>query len=82
MYEARTDRLAILELPRQRPALAPLEDLIIGVLFFCAPYTYVDRLEKLWADRVVSLDGWQKLLTSLLIEWSDSNLLVSCVSHS
>jgi len=77
MYEARTDRLASLELPRPRQALAPLEDLITGVLFFCAPYTYVDRLEKVWADRVVSLEGWQKLLTSLLIEWSDSNLLAT-----
>jgi hypothetical protein len=77
MYEARTDRLAsIYHSPRQ-DRFARLGPFVSGVFFFCAPFTYVDRLEKLWANKIVSLDGWQKLLASLLLEWSDSNLLVS-----
>lgn len=77
MNEARTDRLSFLEKDHPRHALSVIEDLITGVFFLCAPYTYVDRLENVWADRTVSLAGWQKLVASLLVEWSDSNLLVS-----
>jgi hypothetical protein len=79
MYEACTDRLASFKVSRPQNNLEPLENLITGVLFLCAPFTYVARLEAPWADGVVSLDGWQKLLTSLLVEWSDSNLLVSTI---
>lgn len=77
--EARTDRLASLDKEKVRRRRAPpsIEDLIMGLLFFCVPYTYLERLESVWAERSVSLDGWQKFVTSLLVEWSDSNLLVS-----
>lgn len=77
MHEARTDRLASLDQKQARHTLAGIEDLVTIGLFLCAPYTYVERLEKLWAERTVSLDGWQKMIASLLAEWSDSNLLVS-----
>ena len=77
MYCARTDRLASFSEPRMEQKLTLLGDIISGALFFAAHHTYVDRLEKVWADRIISLDDWQKLLTSLLVEWSDSNLLVS-----
>jgi hypothetical protein len=77
MHEARTDRLASIYNPRVQPRFGTFGTFLSGVFFFCAPFTYVDRLEKLWADKIVSLDGWQKLLSSLLVEWSDSNLLVS-----
>jgi hypothetical protein len=77
MYGARTDRLAFFSEPRVEGKLTLLVDIISGALFFSAHHTYVDRLEKVWADRIISLDDWQKLLNSLLLEWSDSNLLVS-----
>lgn len=80
MHEARTDRLASLDQEPPRHALYSLEDFAMKILFFHAPYMYFDRLERLWADGAVSLNGWQKLITSLLVEWSDSNLLVSCSS--
>ena len=79
LYEARTDRHGSLDLVSDHPG-----GLVPGILSFCTPYaynTYVERLEKVWVDRIVSVEGWQKLLTFLLQEWSDSNLLVSCVMH-
>ena len=77
MREARTDRLASFHEPRVERKLDMLGHIVSGMLFFCAPNTYVDRLEKVWADNIVSIYDWQSLLTSLLSEWSDSNLLVS-----
>ena len=76
MYEARTDRLASLEEKRHLKEYG-FEDILTTLLLFCAPYTYLARLENAWADRVISLDDWQKLLATLLLEWSDANLLVS-----
>jgi len=77
MNEARTDRLASVHKQPVQSRFGTFGTFLSGVFFFCAPFTYVDRLEKLWADKIVSLDGWQKLLSSLLVEWSDSNLLAT-----
>ncbi|TFK32373.1 hypothetical protein BDQ12DRAFT_692582 [Crucibulum laeve] len=54
-------------------------DLFIGVLFFYAPLTYIQRLNSVWAGGIVSYVGWQGLLDSLLAEWSDSNLLATVI---
>lgn len=76
MYEARTDRLASLNDTRKKKEYG-FGDLVAAIVCFCAPYTYLERLENAWADRVISLHDWQKLLDTLLKEWSDANLLVS-----
>lgn len=77
MKEACTDRLASLEKDRARNAPSSIESFMTAFFLFYAPYTYLDRLEKVWAERSVPAEGWQKLVASLLAEWSDSNLLVS-----
>jgi len=78
MYQARTDRLISFSGSRtQQWNPSVLGQFMAAALFFCAHDTYVDRLEKVWADGIVSLYGWQNLLSSLLSEWSDSNLLAT-----
>jgi hypothetical protein len=72
MHDALTDRLATV----MRSQIG-LFDIVAGGLSFWAHHTYVDRLENVWAGGVVSVGGWGSLVTSLVIEWSDSNLLVS-----
>jgi hypothetical protein len=72
MHDALTDRLAAVS----RSQIGMI-DIVAGSLSFWAHHTYVDRLENVWAGGVVSVGGWRSLITSLIIEWSDSNLLVS-----
>jgi hypothetical protein len=72
MHDALTDRLAAVS----RSQIGMI-DIVAGSLSFWAHHTYVDRLENVWAGGVVSVGGWGSLITSLIIEWSDSNLLVS-----
>jgi len=71
MYDALTDRLAAVGRSR-----IGLFDILAGSFSFWAHHTYVDRLENVWAGGVVSVGGWRSLVTSLVVEWSDSNLLV------
>jgi hypothetical protein len=76
MYEARTDRLASLDKARESRVYG-IKDILTTLLFFCAPYTYLARLENAWSDRVVSLEEWQQFWTTVSLDWSDTNLLVS-----
>jgi len=72
MQDARTDRLVTVQ-----RAPTSLVSLVLGVFTFYAHLTYIQRLENVWADGIVSFTGWQTLLRSLLAEWSDSNLLAT-----
>jgi hypothetical protein len=76
MREAVNDRLNVL---KEHPKRLTPWDFVFAFLCFFSPYTYAQRLESVWAHHVVSLEGWNALLNSLLIEWSDSNLLVSAL---
>jgi len=74
MHDALTDRLAAV-----RRSRIGLIDIVAGSLSFWAHHTYVDRLENVWAGGVVSVGGWRSLITSLIIEWTDSNLLATVI---
>jgi hypothetical protein len=60
-----------------------LLDLLLLSLFFNSHGTYRDRLESTRPKGHVYLPDFRDLMSSLLVEWSDSNLLatvfVSCV---
>lgn len=79
MLDACTDRLEYVQ--SSKDVLPGVFGLVAGVLSFWAHPTYVARLDIVWAGGMVSLSGWQELLNSLLIEWSESNLLVSLASR-
>jgi len=74
MHDAVTDRLAT-----ARRSQIGLIDILAGGLSFWAHHAYVSRLENVWAGGVVSVGGWGSLVTSLVIEWSDSNLLATVI---
>lgn len=65
---------------------ARLLDLVLASLFFNSHGTYRDRLESTRPKGHVYLPDFRELMSSLLVEWSDSNLLatvfVSYVSSS
>lgn len=77
MHDARNDRLAYLRIPDLK-----ILDILSGTFTFGAHFTYVKRLETIWADGNVSNLAWQVLLNSLLTEWADSNLLVRAVCNT
>ncbi|TFK37859.1 hypothetical protein BDQ12DRAFT_684758 [Crucibulum laeve] len=57
-------------------------DYLVGIFSFFAPSTYMQRLHHVRAGGVTSFTRWQALVTSLLAEWSDSNLLATVVLSS
>jgi hypothetical protein len=77
MPGARIDRLDSFRKGKVNRKINMITDLASGVFLFYAPYSYLERVEKVWADQIISLDGWQTLIASLLSEWTDTNLLVS-----
>ena len=74
MHDAVTNRLLVATARRSQIGLI---DTLAGGPSLWAHHAYVNRLENVWAGEVVSVGGWGLLVASLVIEWSDSNLLVS-----
>jgi hypothetical protein len=56
---------------------AHLLDLVLASLFFNSHGTYQDRLESTRPKGHVYLPDFRELMSSLLVEWSDSNLLAT-----
>ena len=54
-----------------------LLDFVLASLFFNSHGTYRDRLESTRPKGHVYLPDFRELMSSLLVEWSDSNLLAT-----
>ncbi|CAA7270473.1 unnamed protein product [Cyclocybe aegerita] len=72
MIDALTDRLMNVHYTSRT-----LIDYMVGCLSLFTHLAYVQRLENVWAAGIVSCSGWRSLVSALLIEWSDTNLLAT-----
>lgn len=71
LINARTDRFNSIN-----PPVPTVFASVLGIFTFFGHITYAERFKNAWADEIASTKGWKALLSSLLIDWSDSNLLV------
>ena len=72
--EARLYRDIAVDAPTWRERLL---DVLLFSLFFNSHGTYRDRLESTRPKGHVYLPDFRELMSSLLVEWSDSNLLAT-----
>lgn len=61
----------------ETPAEMRKWDVLFGILLFGAHTAYRRRLRRTYIKEVVYLPEFRRLMESLLLEWADTNLLVS-----
>ena len=55
---------------------------IFFLLLLNAPNTTLNKLNKLWVDKMIYAEQWEKFVTDLLRDWTDISLLVRSFQYS